>query len=73
MEEPDRNMMRRIRKAVVDDTSLSTDAQNVKIISVNGHVTLKGPVSSSEEKRKIEAKAIAVAGKDNVANELSVK
>ena len=69
----DREMMRQIRRAVVKDKSLSTYAHNVKIISQNGKVTLKGPVHSEEEKKAIEAKATQVAGDGNVTDELTVK
>jgi hyperosmotically inducible protein len=69
----DRDMMQQIRKAVVDDKSLSTYAHNVKIIAKNGKVTLKGPVHTEEEKKAIEAKAVEVAGADNVTNTITVK
>lgn len=69
----DREMARRIRRAVVSDKSLSTYAHNVKIIAQNGKVTLKGPVHSEDEKRAVEAKAAEVAGKDNVTDQISVK
>jgi osmotically-inducible protein OsmY len=69
----DREVMRQIRRAVVNDKSLSTYAHNVKIISQNGKVTLKGPVHSEEEKKAIEAKATQVAGDGNVTDELTVK
>ena len=55
------------------DKSLSTYAHNVKIISQNGMVTLKGPVRSEEEKKSIEAKANQVAGEGKVTSELDVK
>ena len=55
------------------DKSLSTYAHNVKVISQNGQVTLKGPVRSDEEKRAVEAKAAEVAGQDKVTSELDVK
>ena len=70
----DREMTQKIRKAVVADKSLSTYAHNVKIITQNGMVTLKGPVRSEEEKKTIEAKAIEVAGDaSKVDDQLSVK
>src|ERR1700730_1359924 len=69
----DREIMQKIRKAVVDDSSLSTYAHNVKIISQHGKVTLKGPVRSDDERKSIEAKAVEVAGSGNVTNQLSVK
>jgi len=56
------------------DKSLSTYAHNIKIISQNGAVTLKGPVKSDDEKRVIVAKAVAVAGSaDKVTDEISIK
>ena len=69
----DREIMRKIRKAIVSDKSLSTYAHNVKIIAQHGKVTLKGPVHSDEESKSIEAKAVEVAGSGNVVNQLSVK
>jgi osmotically-inducible protein OsmY len=68
----DRELSREIRKAIVDDKSLSTYAHNVKVIAQHGSVTLKGPVRSEEEKRTIEQKAAEVAGAANVKNELTV-
>jgi osmotically-inducible protein OsmY len=68
----DLELTRQIRRSIVQDTSLSTYAHNVKIISQDGKVTLKGPVRSEEEKQAIEAKASEVAGKDNVVSELSI-
>ncbi len=62
-----------IRKALMDDKELSTYAHNVKIVTLHGKVTLKGPVRSEEEKKAIEAKATQVAGAGNVSNSISVK
>jgi hyperosmotically inducible protein len=61
-----------IRKRVVD-TKLSVNAQNVKIITQDGHVTLRGPVKSDEEKKQIEDIARDVAGADKVDNQLEVE
>ena len=69
----DRDIMQRIRKAVMDEKSLSTYAHNVKIISQHGQVTLKGPVRSEEEKRVVEEKATEVAGSGNVNNQITIK
>ncbi len=69
----DRDMTREIRRSIVQDKSLSTYAHNVKIISQNGVVTLKGPVRSADEKSAIEAKAAEIAGKDKVNNQLEIK
>jgi hyperosmotically inducible protein len=62
-----------IRKAIVSDDSLSTNAHNVKIITSNGVVTLRGPVKSQQEKAAIEAKAKSVAGVSSVNNMLEVE
>src|SRR5689334_11944705 len=69
----DREVMRQIRRDVVNDKSLSTYAHNVKIISQNGKVTLKGPVDSGDEKKTIEQYARKVAGDGNVTDQLTVK
>jgi len=63
---------RDIRRALVADKSLSTYAHNVKVITANGAVTLKGPVRSEEERKAVEAKAVEVAGQGRVANELTI-
>lgn len=74
MNEGDRKLTQDIRKSVMADKSLSTYAHNVKIISQNGMVTLKGPVRSEDEKKTIVAKAVEVAGgADKVTDQLSVK
>jgi len=72
MNDADRTLTRKIRKAIHEDTTLSTYAHNIKIISQDGKVTLRGPVRSEEEKANIEAKAVAAAGQGNVSNELQV-
>ena len=61
-----------IRKRVVD-TKLSVNAQNVKIITQDGKVTLRGPVSSAEEKKQIEQIAGGVAGVGNVDSQLEIQ
>ena len=69
----DQDLTKQIRRSIIADKSLSTDAHNVKVITRGGQVTLKGPVRSESEKRAIEAKAGEVAGPDKVTSELSVK
>jgi hyperosmotically inducible periplasmic protein len=74
MNAADRALTAKIRKAVIADKSLSTYAHNVKIISQNGTVTLKGPVQSDDEVKSIIAKATERAGgPDKVVNQMSVK
>jgi len=70
--EADRTITQNIRRAVTADDSLSTNAKNVKIITNNGMVTLRGPVKSEKEKAEIEAKAKQVAGVKGVDNQLEV-
>jgi hyperosmotically inducible periplasmic protein len=70
--EADRTITQNIRRAVTADDSLSTNAKNVKIITNNGMVTLRGPVKSEKEKAEIEAKAKQVAGVKSVDNQLEV-
>jgi hyperosmotically inducible protein len=69
----DRETMRKIRRAILNDKSLSTYAHNIKIISQHGKVTLKGPVHTEDEKKSIEAKATEIAGDGNVTNQITVK
>jgi len=68
----DRAITQKIRKAVHGDTSLSTYAHNIKIITQDGKVTLRGPVRSEDEKNNLQAKAVIVAGQENVTNELEI-
>ncbi len=69
----DLTLTQRIRKALMADKSLSTTAKNVKIITVNGLVTLRGPVNNPQEREKIVAKAQDMAGVDKVENQLEIK
>ena len=63
----------KIRKTLVNDKSLSIDAQNVKIITSNRVVTLRGPVESSAESLKIEKIAKLTRGVLRVDNQLELK
>lgn len=69
----DVQVMAHIRRDIVHDKSLSTYAHNVKVVSVNGKVTLRGPVNSDQEKQTIEQYAKKYAGDMNVTNEITVK
>lgn len=72
MSAEDQELTRKIRTAITGDKSLSTYAHNVKIITREGKVTLKGPVRSEEEKRTVLGKAIAIAGEGNVTDDTEV-
>ena len=58
----DRDLARKIRKAIIDDKNLSMYAHNVKVIA-RGTVTLGGPVPSGEERAAIESKAVEIAAR----------
>ena len=68
----DVDITRRVRRAIVADDSLSTNAHNVKIITSGGVVTLRGPVASAEEKATVAAKANDIDGVGKVDNQLEV-
>ena len=63
----------RIRKEILAGKGMSTNARNVKVITANGRVTLRGPVATEEEKRLIGEIASGVARMENVDNQLEVK
>ena len=62
-----------IRQALMKDSELSTTAKNVKIITENGQVTLRGPVKNSQEKAKIDQLARSAAGGAKIVDQLEVK
>lgn len=70
--EIDLDLTQRVRRAVMDDDSLSFKAKNVQIITRDGHVTLRGTVKTPEEKAAIGKAAIAAAGAAHVTNQLEV-
>ena len=70
--EADRTISQNIRHAIVADQSVSTNGKNVKIITVDGAVTLRGPVRGEKEKANIGAKAQQVAGVRRVDNQLEI-
>lgn len=69
----DLDTTQQIRKAMMADDSLSTTAKNVKVITENGVITLRGPVKTEAEKKAIEAKARSVAGNNRVDNQIDVE
>jgi hyperosmotically inducible periplasmic protein len=70
----DRLLTQKIRKSIMADKSLSMYGHNVKIITKDGSVTLKGRVPSDDEKRKIASLAAdAAGGPDKITNQLTVK
>lgn len=68
----DRDLTQKIHQSILDDNSLSTNAKNVKIITMNGVVTLRGPVDSEKEKSEVGKKAKEIPGVKNVDNQLEI-
>ena len=62
-----------IRQALVKDSELSTTAKNIKVITNNGQVTLRGPVKDAQEKAKISQLAKSAAGGAQIDNQVDVK
>lgn len=62
-----------IRKTAVKDKSLSVDAHNIKIISRNGVVTLRGPVENEAEKLSLQNIAMKTRGVVRIDNQLENK
>jgi len=68
----DLEITRKIRRSITEDKGLSTYAKNIKIITQDGRVTLRGPVRSEVERKSVEAKANEVAGAGHVKSEIQV-
>ncbi len=62
-----------IRQALMKDSELSTTAKNIKIITDNGQVTLRGPVTNAQEKARIDQLARSAAGGAKIVDQLDVK
>jgi hyperosmotically inducible protein len=70
--ERDLEITRQIRQKITDGDSFSTDAENVKVITENAVVTLRGPVETDQEKQAIAAIARETAGVVRVEDQLEV-
>ena len=68
----DLELTQKIRQAVVKNKDLSMNAHNVKIITIDGVVTLKGPVASEQEKKVVEELAAQVAGEGNIKSDITI-
>ncbi|MGZ8907019.1 MAG: BON domain-containing protein [Methylobacter sp.] len=69
----DRDITAAIRQSIVKDESLSVNAHNVKIITRNGVVTLRGPVENAAEKIKLQSITEKKPGVKQVDNQLEPK
>lgn len=61
-----------IRQALIKDDQLSMTAKNIKIITANGQVTLRGPVKTADEKAKVDQIAKSAASGALIVNQLDV-
>lgn len=68
--EADRTVTQQVRQGVMAEDALSITGKNVKVITVDGVVTLRGPVKSAEEKATIASIAQRVSGVKRVDNQL---
>ncbi|MCA9501176.1 MAG: BON domain-containing protein [Nitrospira sp.] len=68
----DVEMTRKIRQSLMADNTLSMNAHNIKIVTLNGKATLRGPVDTHDERRRILNMAILIVGMNNVINLLEV-
>jgi len=66
-------LTRKIRQTISKTDGLSVNAKNVKIITTDGKVTLRGPVKSADEKEQIAKIAKETEGVTSVENQLEVK
>ena len=62
-----------IRRALMKDRELSTMAKNIKVVTANGQVTLRGPVKTVQEKTKVDQIARSAAGGARIDDQLEVK
>lgn len=69
----DRHITASVRKALIADKNLSFYAHNIKIITINGTVTLKGPVKSADERQKVLSDAASVVDQNNIVDHMTVK
>ena len=67
----DVDLTQRIRKDITSDDAMSVQARNVKVITQDGVVTLRGPVETEAEKASIETLA-KNAGATRIDNQLEI-
>jgi hyperosmotically inducible protein len=62
-----------IRRALMNDREVSMTAKNIKVVTANGQVTLRGPVKTAQEKAKVDQIARSAAGGAQIDDQLEVK
>jgi hyperosmotically inducible periplasmic protein len=68
----DLKITQKIREALMKDGELSTTAKNIKVITENGQVTLRGPVKNVQEKARVNHLAKSAAGGARIVDQLDV-
>jgi hyperosmotically inducible protein len=68
----DRAITQKIRKTIHDESTLSPDTHNIKIVTQDGKVTLRGPVRSEGDKNDLQDKATRVAEELSVSSKLEI-
>lgn len=68
----DRDLVKDIRQALINDTTLSKHGQSVRVSSQDGVVTLQGYVASEKEKNSIANTVKQVNGVKSIDNQLKV-
>lgn len=71
--EIERTTTANIRKALMDNKALSFTAKNVKVITANGTITLRGSVPTQREKDEIVAATKKHAGSYTVSDQIEIK
>jgi osmotically-inducible protein OsmY len=61
-----------IRRSLMRDDTLSTDAKNIKVITANGVITLRGPVKTYAERETIVRLARGAEGANRLDDQLEV-
>ncbi|MDY7540674.1 BON domain-containing protein [Undibacterium sp. RTI2.1] len=69
----DRKLLSLVRRNIVHEKSLSMSAHNIKIMTSDGVVTLRGPVKNKEEKVKLEKVTLDTPGVKSIDDQLDVK
>jgi Predicted periplasmic or secreted lipoprotein len=62
-----------VRRAILQDKTLSWRAHNITLVAANGVVTLRGNVKSDAERSAVESLVRSVSGVSDVHNELRMK
>jgi osmotically-inducible protein OsmY len=70
--ESDRTMTVKIRRSLEEDVSLADQVHNVRIIAINGEVTLRGQVNTADERQRVEQKAREPIGIARIINQIDV-